>query len=65
MTTLVATLPVAVAKRDGSLAAFDGDKIRSAIERAGGATGKFDAIEAHLLAVQATKVIAHRPSLRP
>lgn len=47
-------------KRSGALAPFDAAKIRSAVERAGRATGDFDATEAHLLAIQAVKVIAHR-----
>lgn len=49
-----------IVKRDGASAPFDHEKIRSAIERAGKATGEFDAPEAQLLAIQAIKVIAHR-----
>jgi ribonucleoside-triphosphate reductase len=49
-----------VTKRSGATAPFDGEKIRSAIERAGKASGAFDAAEAQLLAIQALKVIAHR-----
>jgi ribonucleoside-triphosphate reductase (formate) len=52
--------PSSVIKRSGATVPFDGDKIRSAIERAGKATGAFDAAEAQLLAIQALKVIAHR-----
>ncbi|MGB4580620.1 MAG: ribonucleoside triphosphate reductase [Coriobacteriia bacterium] len=49
-----------VIKRSGEIAAFDADRIRSAIERAGRATGEFDAPEASLLTGQAVKVMAHR-----
>lgn len=52
--------PRAVVKRDGTEAPFDRDRIRSAIERAGKATGEFDGSEADLLAIQVTKVLAHR-----
>jgi len=52
--------PSSVLKRSGTAAHFDADKIRSAIERAGKASGAFDAAEAQLLAIQALKVIAHR-----
>lgn len=52
--------PLSVLKRSGALAPFDADKIRSAVERAGGASGEFSSAEAHLLAMQAVKVIAHR-----
>ena len=57
---IVASQPLNVLKRTGQLAPFNGDKIRSAIERAGKATGEFDSGEAELLAIQAFKVIAHR-----
>ncbi|HEU0187843.1 MAG TPA: anaerobic ribonucleoside-triphosphate reductase, partial [Gallionellaceae bacterium] len=57
--TLV-SLPKGVLKRDGSLAAFDSDKIRSAIQRAGGATGELDANEAILLTAQVVKVLIHK-----
>ena len=52
--------PSSVIKRSGATVSFDGDKIRSAVERAGKATGAFDAAEAQLLTSQALKVIAHR-----
>lgn len=52
--------PLSVLKRSGALAPFDALKIRSAIERAGAASGEFSGSEAHLLAMQAVKVIAHR-----
>jgi len=53
-------LPSAVIRRDGDAAPFDAEKIRSAIERAGIATGEFGADEAGLLSHQAVKVLAHR-----
>ena len=46
------TTPEAIIKRDGSVADFDLERIRSAIERAGAATGELDGAEAHLLARQ-------------
>jgi ribonucleoside-triphosphate reductase len=52
--------PTSVIKRSGAIVAFDGGKICSAIERAGKATGAFDAAEAQLLTSQALKVLAHR-----
>jgi ribonucleoside-triphosphate reductase len=52
--------PTSVIKRSGATVPFDGDKIRSAIERAGKATGAFDAAEAELLTIQTFKVLAHR-----
>src|SRR5574343_1477868 len=58
--TTPATLPREVLKRSGERAAFDARKIRSAIERAGAATGEFGADEAQLLAAQVGKVLIHR-----
>jgi anaerobic ribonucleoside-triphosphate reductase len=52
--------PRGVIKRDGSSAAFDAEKIRSAIERAGRANGEFDASEAFLLTAQVIKVLTHK-----
>ena len=52
--------PSHIVKRSGDTVCFDGEKIRSAIERAGKATGAFEAAEAQLLSIQALKVIAHR-----
>jgi len=49
-----------VIKREGERVAFDAEKIRSAIERAGKATGEFDGTEAVLLTAQAVKVLHHR-----
>ncbi|HWP13308.1 MAG TPA: ATP cone domain-containing protein, partial [Ramlibacter sp.] len=60
MNATVSTLPREVIKRSGERAAFDGAKIRSALERAGAATGEFGADEAALLAAQAGKVLIHR-----
>jgi anaerobic ribonucleoside-triphosphate reductase len=52
--------PISVVKRSGVTAPFDGGKIASAIERAGKATGAFDAAEAQLLTSQTLKVLTHR-----
>jgi ribonucleoside-triphosphate reductase (formate) len=52
--------PSKVVTRDGETIAFDRTRIRSAIERAGQATGAFGADEAELLAIQAVKVLRHR-----
>ena len=60
MDTQVSTLPREVLKRSGERAPFDARKIRSAIERAGAATGEFAADEAALLAAQVGKVLIHR-----
>ncbi|MBM6998618.1 ribonucleoside triphosphate reductase [bacterium] len=53
-------LPASVVKRDGSLADFDQEKIRAAIEKAGASTGEFDPAASIELAEQACKVIRHR-----
>lgn len=55
-----AHLPSSVVKRNGARAAFNGEKIASAIRRAGAATGEFDAEEARRLSGLVVKVIAHR-----
>ncbi|MBS4096547.1 MAG: ribonucleoside triphosphate reductase [Sulfuricella sp.] len=52
--------PRGAIKRDGSSAAFDAEKIRSAIERAGRASGEFEASEAVLLCAQVVKVLTHK-----
>jgi ribonucleoside-triphosphate reductase (formate) len=52
--------PRHVVKRSGDVVAFDAAKIRSAVERAGKATGEFDTPEADLLAIQAVKVLSYR-----
>ncbi|MDO8892122.1 MAG: ribonucleoside triphosphate reductase [Sulfurimicrobium sp.] len=57
---VVLSLPRAVIKRDGSVAVFDGDKIRSAIARAGAVSGEFDSGEAALLSAQVAKVLIHK-----
>lgn len=59
------SLPRGVLKRDGSLAPFDADKIRSAIERAGRASGEFDGNEAFLLTAQVMKVLIHKFRAEP
>lgn len=60
MEATVATLPREVIKRSGQRAVFDAEKIRSALERAGAATGEFGADETTLLAAQVGKVLIHR-----
>lgn len=55
-----AVLPSQVVKRDGRLARFDRNKIRSAIQRAGEATGEFGPGEAQRLSTEVVKVISHR-----
>ena len=52
--------PLAIIKREGEQVPFDAEKIRSAIERAGSASGEYDALEAQLLTAQAVKVLQHR-----
>jgi len=56
--------PIPVRKRSGEVIAFDAGKIRSAIRRAGAATGEFDEDEARLLTAQVVKVLSHRFSGR-
>lgn len=58
--TNLTDLPRAIIKRSGSQAPFDSEKIRSAIARAGQATGEFGELEATLLTSQSIKVIAYR-----
>jgi ribonucleoside-triphosphate reductase len=55
-----ATLPTRILKRDGAQAAFDAGKIRSAIERAGRASGEFGKEGAERLTSQVIKVLSHR-----
>lgn len=55
-----AMLPSMVIKRDGKQARFDADKILSAIQRAGLATGEFASDEAQRLTFQILKVLRHR-----
>ncbi len=52
-------LPREVVKRDGHRAVFDPTKIRSAIVRAGQASGEFGEAEADLLTAQVIKVLIH------
>jgi ribonucleoside-triphosphate reductase (formate) len=58
-------LPGQVIKRNGARAAFELAKIASAIQRAGAATGEFDAGEAQRLAEHVGRVLAHRHVLEP
>ncbi|MBQ6655659.1 MAG: ribonucleoside triphosphate reductase [Ottowia sp.] len=53
-------LPEAVIKRGGERVAFDAQRIRSALAKAGAATGEFGEEEAALLTAQAVKVLAFR-----
>jgi len=53
-------LPASVIKRDGTSKPFDADKILSAVQRAGAATGEFGLPDARGVTAQALKVIAHR-----
>lgn len=55
----VAALPGGVIKRTGTAVAFDADKIRHAIARAGAAAGEFDDAEAARLTATVCKVLAH------
>ena len=50
--------PMAVIKRDGSRAVFDGDKIRLAIVRAGQSAGEFGDEESERLTAEVLKVLA-------
>ena len=54
-----------VIKRDGSRVIFDAGKIQSAIQRAGQASGEFEAAEAGLLTAQALKVLQHKFGTEP
>jgi len=58
--TSLVSLPKGVIKRDNSLVPFDSEKIRSAIQRAGAASGELDANEAFLLTAQVVKVLIHK-----
>ena len=58
-------LPGHVIKRNGSRVTFELAKITSAIQRAGAATGEFDAAEAQRLAEHVGRVLAHRHVLEP
>jgi len=59
MSTVAAMLPCEVFKRDGSRVAFDPGKIRSALLRAGQASGEFDEAETDRLTAQVAKVLIH------
>jgi len=54
-----AYLPVQVLTRDGGTAVFDADKIRSAIQRAGAASGEFGEAEAQHLRYQVVNWLNH------
>ena len=55
-----AHLPREVIKRDGGRVPFDRERIRSAIARAGAASGEFDDQEADLLCSQVVKILSFR-----
>ncbi len=57
--------PALVVKRDGSLKPFDAAKIRSALERAGAATGEFGPETAARLTSRVVAALALRESARP
>jgi ribonucleoside-triphosphate reductase len=59
MGSVVSMAPREVIKRDGQRAAFDAGKIRSALLRAGQASGEFGEAEADLLTAQVAKVLTH------
>ena len=59
MGAVVSMLPQEVIKRDGQRADFDAGKIRSALLRAGQASGEFGEAEADLLTAQVAKVLIH------
>ncbi len=58
--SMVSGWPREVLKRSGLREAFNADKIRSALARAGQASGEFDGAEAQLLCAQVVKVLGHR-----
>ena len=58
--SMVSGWPREVLKRSGLREAFNADKIRSALARAGQASGELDGAEAQLLCAQVVKVLGHR-----
>ncbi|BEU94530.1 ribonucleoside triphosphate reductase [Acidovorax sp. DW039] len=60
MASSLLSLPREVIDRRGQRAPFDGQRIRTALLRAGAATGEYDDEEADLLAAQVIKVLIHR-----
>ncbi len=60
MEAAIVALPREVIKRNGRRGVFDTLKIRSAVLRAGQATGEFGESEADLLTAQAVKVLSHK-----
>jgi len=59
MNSVIAGMPREIIKRDGHRATFDAAKIRSALLRAGQASGEFGEAEADLLTAQVVKVLVH------
>jgi ribonucleoside-triphosphate reductase (formate) len=60
MEAAIVAMPREVIKRNGRRGVFDALKIRSAVLRAGKATGEFGESEADLLTAQAVKVLMHK-----
>ena len=57
--------PDSIVRRDGTSVSFDSEKILSAIERAGAASGEFGSDEAALLSAQVVKVLSYRYQSEP
>lgn len=57
--------PPSIRKRDGRVLSFDATKIRSALERAGAATGEFDPVVAARLAAEVAKRVLSVASSSP
>ena len=55
----VPQVPSQIRRRDGTIVAFDAERILSAVQRAGEVSGEFGPDEARLLTAQATKVLVH------
>jgi ribonucleoside-triphosphate reductase len=49
-----------VERRDGTIVAFDPEKVRSALERAGKATGEYGTVDSAKMAQQVMDVLSHR-----
>lgn len=60
MASSLVCLPREVIDRSGQRTPFDGERIRTALLRAGVATGEYGVDEAQLLTAQVTKVLIHR-----
>ncbi len=49
-----------IAKRNGDVVAFDGDKIYQAIKKAGDVTGEYNDVEAKQLTIQVINILRHK-----